>query len=434
MNTLVIRLVPRSNEYILGYIFRLVRSNYIKDPFDYLSQFTEAKSLRKSLRNIADKNFDLDTFSTHIKKNQETIAGLYVSEQLTNTSSDFPKICSKCYAKEGFINKDWLSPLQLICEKHLVFLASKCSNCGRVLEWHFLQFFICRTCKQPITSAEVDPNLLKSSPYLTYCLQKKSYLNFSKEDLIGIISFFLILTIGVSLFQKSSFTRAHEFSQEKILESYDNALNFFLEFNLFEDFLIKAYENTPYDIQHRNMFYGCFTNIDQYINNKPIRDKLLKSIKNCYFLKTKITNNNYQKIKSIIEANYDYHNNRLHIDNFQRESFDLVTLFQFKYITKTNASTLQFLIENSFVRVLKSENGTYQYISIYSLYRLMNLLKTSSVILTKNYDSTFKKFIDLDTEEKKDFLYSLLSGRPYKYEYDVLTGLDNIKVILEKAV
>lgn len=182
------------------------------------------------------------------------------------------------------------------------------------------------------------------------------------------------------------------------------------------------------------MFYGCFTNIDQYINNKPIRDKLLKSIKNCYFLKTKITNNNYHKIKSIIEANYDYHNNRLHINNFQRESFDLVTLFQFKYITKTNASTLQFLIENSFVRVLKSENGTYQYISIYSLYRLMNLLKTSSVILTRNYDSTFKKFIDLDTEEKKDFLYSLLSGRPYKYEYDVLTGLDNIKLILEKAV
>lgn len=243
-----------------------------------------------------------------------------------------------------------------------------------------------------------------------------------------------MLTIGVSLFSKSSFTRAHEFSQEKILESYDNALNFFLKFNLFEDFLIKIYENTPYDIQLRNVFYECFTNIDQYINKKPIRDKLLKSIKNCYFLKTKITNSNYQKIKSVIDTNCGYHNNHLHIDNFQRESFDLVTLFQFKYITKTNTSTLQFLIENSFIQVLKSENGTYQYISIYSLYRLMSFLKISSVILTKNYDSTFKKFIDLNTEDKKDFLYSVLIGNPYKYEYDVLTGIDNIKVILERTV
>lgn len=218
------------------------------------------------------------------------------------------------------------------------------------------------------------------------------------------------------------------------MASYDCSLNYFLKNNLFEDFLIQLYENTPYDTQRRSRIYECFTQIDQYINDQFVRHQLISSIKKCYFLKNKISKSVYVKIKSIINSNSNYHNSYIGLNNIRREIFDLITLFQFKYITKTNTSTLKFLIENSFIDVLKSKNGTYKYISIYSLYKLMNSLKMYSSILNSNDEKNLIKFRDLSIEDKKNFLYSVLGGSPCKYEYNVLTGIDDIKVVINHCL
>lgn len=431
MNSLVIRPNPLDNEYILGYVFRIIKLNYIHDAHQYLSRFTNAKSLRKCLTNILAQEFDIALFSKHLRKDTNFLKDLYCEQQLYKSTSNCPTICSLCYAEQGFINKKWMSPLQVICEKHLVFLTNKCKHCGRVLEWQFMQFHICRTCKEPISSDPIDPLLLSQSLYLDYILNKKRLYSLSDQQLANTLSFFLMLTESHSYINsQNSFYRSHDYSQKNILESYDCALNYFLKNNLFEDFLIRLYENTPYDAQHRNRIYDCFIHIDQYINDKFVRQQLINSIKKCYFLKYKISQSSYNKIESIINSNSNYHNSHIGINNIRREIFDLITLFQFKYITKTDSYTLRFLIENCFIDVLKSKNGTYQYISIYSLYKLMNLLKINSSILNNNDEKNSIKFQDLSIEDKKNFLYSILDGNPCKYEYNVLTGIDDINIVI----
>ena len=435
MNSLVIRPNPLDNEHILGYVFRIIRLNYIHDAQQYLSQFTNAKSLRKCLTNILNQEFDINLFSEHLRKDPELIRSLYWQEQLNKPTSNCPTICSLCYAKQSFIDKNWMSPLQVICEKHLVFLTNKCKHCGRVLEWQFIEFHTCRTCKEPIFSDPIEPSLLSQSLYLDYILNKRRHFSFSDHQLASTLSFFLLLTEGQSYYNtQSNFYRAHDYSQKRILASYDCSLNYFLKNNLFEDFLIQLYENTPYDTQRRNRIYECFTQIDQYINDQFVRHQLISSIKKCYFLKNKISKSVYVKIKSIINSNSNYHNSYIGLNNIRREIFDLITLFQFKYITKTNTSTLKFLIENSFIDVLKSKNGTYKYISIYSLYKLMNSLKMYSSILNSNDEKNLIKFRNLSIEDKKNFLYSVLGGSPCKYEYNVLTGIDDIKVVINHCL
>lgn len=431
MNTLVVRPKPIDDEYILGYIIRVMRLNYIHDNYQFLSNFTNAKSLRKTLSNIATKDFRIELFSLYVSKSSQLISNLYVEDYLQKYTSTIPKICSFCYAKEGFINKKWLLPVNVICERHLVFLTNKCNKCGRVLEWHFLQFYICRTCKQSINSTPIPQSLCSTSPYLQYILNKKQQFIFSDQQIIDVMGFFLMLTKGYSLYTNQIFFyRVHEFSQEKILESYDDSLNYFLKYNLFENFLIETYENTPYDIDRRNRFYDCFQNIDQYINDKNIRSKLLESIKKVYFVKNRISNSAFHKIKSIISLNISYHAGQIIDENLKREMFDLVTLFQFKYITKTQTSTLIFLIANSFIDVLKCKNGRYKYISIYSIYKITSMLKAASSSLLYDDEKYIKKFIDLNKEQKKDFLYSIMNGHPYKYEYDILIGIDGIKILM----
>lgn len=434
MNSLVIRPNPIDNEHILGYVLRIIRLNYIHDAYHFLSLFTHTKSLKQCLSNIFTQDFNIELFSSYLRKDPQVIlALLFQDQELEIPVSNVPTICSFCYAEQGFINKKWMSPLHVICEKHLVFLTNKCKHCDRVFEWHFLQFYTCRTCKQKIISDAISPLLQSNSPYLDYILNKKNRFTFSERQLADILSFFLILTKGYSFYYtQNSFYRMHDFSQENILESYDSSLNYFLKYNLFENFLIQSYENTPYDIQSRNRIYECFSHIDQYINDKSLRLKLIDTIKKCYFLKNKISKPNFKKITSIIYSNSCYHNDYINVNNFGREIFDLVKLFQFKYITKTNASTLDFLLENSFIDALKCKNGNYKYISIYSLYKLMSVLKVSSSLVSRNDEQYVKKFSDLDVEQKKNFLYSILNGQPYKYEYDVLIGIDGIKVVMHQ--
>lgn len=64
----------------------------------------------------------------------------------------------------------------------------------------------------------------------------------------------------------------------------------------------------------------------------------------------------------------------------------------------------------------------------------MNSLKMYSSILNSNDEKNLIKFRDLSIEDKKNFLYSVLDGSPCKYEYNVLTGIDDIKVVINHSL
>lgn len=430
MPSLVIRPIPKENEHILGYILRVIRENYIHDAYGFLSQFTEAKTLRTCLTKFLTKDFDLDLFCTYLKKDHQQILALYDSPFSELSLANIPTICSFCYQETSFINRYWISPLNVICEKHLVFLTNKCLECGYVFEWQNLQFHTCRRCQKPIVSSKLNKILMCNSPYLDYTLNKKKLFSESEKQVLGILSFFLLLTQGYTLYDATSkFYRKHDFLQEKILTTYDNALIFFLENNLFENLLIQCYEN---ELQNMDHLYTCLRSIDNYITDKTIKLELLSTAKKCYFLKTKISKQIYRKLKEILDLNSSYHNDSVNQQTIGREVFNLVPLFHFKYVTKTDKTTLILLIENSFINVIKSKKGAYKYISIESLHKLMICLKSSSTSLADSDSSKVIKFIDLNTEQKIDFLYFVINGfgKPYQYEYDLLKGINETKIIM----
>lgn len=432
MLSLVIRPIPKENEHILGYVFRVLNENYIHDAYGFLSQFTKGKSLRSCLSNFLSKDFDLNLFCSYVGKDHIEILSLYDNDFTEIPLANIPTICSFCYQEIGFINKYWTSPLNIICEKHLVFLTNKCLECGHVFEWRNIQFHTCKNCHKPIVSSKISSLVISKSPYLDYLLNKKQLFSISEQQILSVISFFLLLTHGYTLYATDSkFYRKHDFLQEKILASYDNALNFFLENNLFESFLIEYHENQP---QSLDSLYTCFTSINDFINDREIRLKLLTTIKKCFFLKTKVSKQTYRNLKSILDINSNYHNNKINHTNINRELFNLVSLFHFKYITKTNKETLILLIEHSFIKVIKNKQGQYKYISIESVHNLMVCQKNLSISLIGYDPSSIKKFIDLDKEQKLDFLYFVVNGvgKSYQYEYDVLKGINETKILIDE--
>lgn len=431
MPSLVIRPIPKENEYILGYVLRVIRENYIHDAYGFLSQFTHAKTLRTCLAKFLLKDFDLDLFCTYLKKDHQQILALYDSPLTELPLANIPTICSFCYQENSFINKCWISPLNVICEKHLVFLTNKCLECGYVFEWQHLQFHTCKRCQKPIVSSKFNRTLICTSPYLDYTLNKKRLFSESEKQVLGILSFFLLLTQGYTLYDSTSkFYRKHDFLQERILITYDNTLNFFLQNNLFENFLIQCHEN---ELQNMDHLYTCLKSIDNYITDKTIKLKLLSTAKKCYFLKTKISKQIFKKLKEILDLNSSYHNDTVNQKSIDRDLFNLVPLFHFKYVTKIDKTTLILLIENSFIEVIKSNKGAYKYISIESLHKLMMCLKSSSTSLVDSESSKIIKFIDLSTVQKIDFLYFVVYGvgKPFKYEYDVLQGINATKILIE---